>query len=260
MPYYNLRHAVRKSIRLGLLRSQGRAEHVLVACFPKSGSTYMARMISELTGYKRIDFVQPAAPQNEQDIYDIALNEAASVNTVTQQHVKGSERNLMLIKQYGLKPIVLTRNIYDVVVSAKDHIQNEDHRSPMVYVPRQYQEMSLDDKYMFLIRNMIPWYFSFLNSWLEAAEQIDVFWTSYEAFFGDQVAVMSEIADFAGFQTDAASIEATRERMKSIKTRKNVGKSGRGEALSDAHVAALNDIARSWHLPPEALARIGITL
>ena len=42
-------------------------EHVLIACFPKSGSTYLSKVLREMTGFKKA-YVSEPGPQNEQDL------------------------------------------------------------------------------------------------------------------------------------------------------------------------------------------------
>ena len=40
--------------------------HILIACFPKSGSTYLSKVLQELTGYPEWYAAEPG-DQNEQD-------------------------------------------------------------------------------------------------------------------------------------------------------------------------------------------------
>ena len=47
-------------------------EHLLVACFPKSGSTYLSRLLSDVTGYPLRGFVQ-CYGHNEQDLFEVAI-------------------------------------------------------------------------------------------------------------------------------------------------------------------------------------------
>lgn len=261
MREFNLRYVFRKGVRHAFLKSKGRGDHILVACFPKSGSTYLSHIIADLTGYTLRMVVPKAAPHNEQDINDVVLSEISNMNTVTHQHVKGTQRNLELIEKYGIKPIVLTRHILDVVVSAADHIEAEDRKMPMVYIHDTYFEMSREDKLMFLIRNILPWYFSFLISWQEASRTRDVYWTSYEVLFSEQECVLSEIAEFCSFAAGPADIQAARAKIEgSNKTRKNVGKTGRGQDMPDTHKQAARDIARSWQVDDAIMARVGLEL
>lgn len=235
-------------------------QHVLIACFPKSGSTYLSNMIQQIMGFERVGFVEAYA-HNEQDISRNVIRRHRFKNTVSQHHVKGTPRNVALLKHYDVKTIILTRDIHDVIMSIRDHIINEDHRSPLGYVPTHYFDMSESEKLTFIIRIMVPWYFSFYMSWLEAAQtEFDVKWVRYEDLFGAHISSMQDILSFCGTQSDEDIIEAASETVKKNRARFNVGKSGRGDAnLNASHKKAIRDIALACHLSPELLTSIGIS-
>ncbi len=44
---------------------------------------------------------------------------------VVQQHVKGTQDNVRLMKEYAIRPIVNVRNIFDVILSLQDHWERE---------------------------------------------------------------------------------------------------------------------------------------
>lgn len=233
--------------------------HILVACFPKSGSTYLSKSLMEISGFTRAPFVQYYG-HNEQDIFRPALERVLRKNTVTQQHVKGTGYNIALLKEFKVRPVILIRNIYDVVLSVYDHIEREDHRFSAVYIHKQYFEMDRDEKIWFLINNTLPWYFSFLVSWKEASAEIDTFWTSYEELFSDQQSVLKRILDFYSLPVDAESVERSISKMKKTETRFNIGVSGRGDTLSDVQKGAILNFARIWKVTPSVMESVGIEL
>ena len=104
--------------------------NIFVACFPKSGSTYVTTLLSELTGFPIVPAVQFFG-QNEQDLFEPALQPFRGRSTVTQQHVKGTNNNLRLMKEYGIRPVVLVRDIFDVLLSLHDHFEREGIHTPV---------------------------------------------------------------------------------------------------------------------------------
>lgn len=242
--------------------SLDRTEIILVSAFPKSGSTYLTRLLSEVTGYPRGHFVQFYG-HNEQDLCEFRLMNSLGGKHVIHQHVKGTNNNILLMKKYNIKPVVLVRNIFDVLYSLRDHIKNEDHKTPICYVHKQYISMDENEKLSYLARFCIPWYLNFYVSWLEASEEIATFWLTYEELFSPRKdKLVSEILGFNGLQFDLDLIQNSVMKMKSENKniRLNVGRSGRGGQLPSADREAIFDMARAWSLPSGTFDRIGIDL
>lgn len=232
-------------------------KHIVIACFQKSGSSYLYQILHALTGFKCVTLVQQYG-NNEQDMYEPKLQKRNSLDYISKQHVKGTDNNIRLMQTYGIKPVVLVRNIYDILYSLRDHFEREDHRTPTGYVHRDYFKMTEDEKFNYLIRIHLPWYFNFYVSWLEAAKSFPCFWTTYQELFGDQVRVLSGILDFYSIPyTEPRLLQAMQE-MRGKDTRLNVGKAGRGQSLSVQHRREIIKLAQAWNLEPGVWERIGI--
>jgi len=236
-----------------------RGTHIFVACFQKSGSTYLTELLSEITGFPSRALVE-AYGHNDQDVHAYALEDVQRKNSVTQQHAKGTANNVELLKRYGIKPVVLVRDIFDVTVSLYDHIEKGRHRVPTGYVHREYWNLSREQKLLYLVRVHLPWYFNFFVSWREASHEMQVLWLTYEELFADQLATVSRVLGFYGLAADQATIqEAIRATTAGRSTRFNVGVAGRGQGLSEAHKQAILDIASVWGIDKQDMRRIGIT-
>jgi len=231
--------------------------NILLSCFPKSGSSHVADVLSRVTGFPKIGAVQFYG-QNEQDLYEPALRVLATTSSVTQQHVKGTNVNVDLMQRYGIRPVILVRNVFDALVSLHDHFERENFDTPVGFVHREYRTMSFEDRLRFLVHLHLPWYLHFVMSWREAAERLQVLWTSYEEVFADQEAGVRRILDFYG-------LDATQEDIRRAISaagrgpRFNVGLTGRGQRLMppDAQQAA-RQIAGSWSVDDALLQRIGL--
>ena len=239
---------------------QKKTQAVVVSAFPKSGSTYLTRLLSEMTGNPLRHLVQ-FYQHNEQDLCEIRLIRSLGMRYVVHQHIKGTENNLILMRKYGIRPVVLVRNIFDVLYSLRDHIKNEDHKTPICYVHKQYFSMDENEKLSYLVRSCIPWYLSFYVSWLEASKKIDTYWLTYEDLFSSRKGkFVFEIMDFNGLSFDKDVFDNSERKIGSINTRLNFGRSGRGKQLSIVDRDAVFDMARAWRLPSGAFVRIGIDL
>lgn len=235
--------------------SPRRGTIIYLACFPKSGSTYISNLISRITQFPRGSATYVYG-HNEQDIYEPAL--CRQKPAVIQQHTKGTGHNILILQKHGIKPVLLVRNIFDVVLSLYDHIERDDPVMPSVYIHRTYFEMDRQDRLMFLIKGALPWYFNYLASWNDASREIDCMWITYEEFFADQPKSLERIFAFNDLEIKPQHIQDVLATHDSRRDRFNVGISGRGADLPVAHKQAITDLARTWHLNEDLARKVGI--
>jgi hypothetical protein len=226
------------------IRQQPCRDHLLIACMPKSGSTYLHTVLREITGLGDATLCE-LGDQNEGDIYEKRLRRLRR-RSVIQQHVKATQTNLKWLMQHGVRPIVQTRSLFDVVPSLHDHFDSarETGGLPCGYVGRDFWDLSWNGRMEYLIRIHLPWYLNFLLSWSEAAERIETCPVSYEELFADPFATLSRILDFYRVTASRQQIAAAMARTRQRNTRFNVGISGRGvQLLTSGHKRMIRDLA-----------------
>lgn len=231
--------------------------NILVACFPKSGSTYLCGLLAEITKFPQLGLVQFYG-QNEQDLFEPAVKVLRTTDSVTQQHVKATNFNVQLMQQYGLRPVVLVRNIFDVILSVHDHYERECHLGPLGYIHHEYRSMNFEERMWFLIHVHLPWYFNFFASWRQETPSLRPMWMSYEQFFTDQSGWARRILEFYGLSVTDTEIERALAAMPGRFTRLNVGKSGRGAALPLRHREAILRLAMAWRIDRADMHLIGL--
>ncbi len=233
-----------------------RPRSIFVPCFPKSGSTYLCKLLQTLTGYRVIKPVLAFA-HNEQDLFEFRLKEHRH-DAIIRLHTRATRNNLDICHRHRIKPVILVRNIFDIVPSMFDHIETEPALA-MGFVHREYFDLDRQAKIDFIIRIILPWYFNFLMSWRQAEDEIETHWLSYEQLFADQVAAVSDILTFYGLPADEAEITAAIDQTGGQWTRKNVGKAGRGEMmLNEEHKADVRRLADAWGVRPKRFDLIGL--
>lgn len=208
---------------------------LLVACMPKSGSTWLSNVLCQITGYSRTYFSY-AFMQQEQELYLPNVIEMATENTVVQQHCRATAANVQILQAFGITPIVLVRNIFDIVVSLFDF-----HRSGAVYNTFFYKDLpSLDEPTQLdlIIDNMLPWYFQFYVSWARAEEEgrLPILWVGYEEMMAEKAATLVRITEFYGIDRTVDQIRVVLEQLDEKKedNRFNKGVAGRGEKTLSA--------------------------
>ena len=214
-----------------ILRRRG--EFIFVSAMPKSGSTFLSRNIAQITGF---DF-EPMTygfERNEQELYLPKLVDNYNRSTVTQQHTKATGPNLNLFNRFGIRPVILVRNIFDVVFSIRDYLLKEGvAHFPSLYATDHFATLSEDEQYDFLITFAIPWYLNFFVSWFDATrdKRIEALWITYENLVEDWVAGISTVLTFYDIEHSEADIRSTVETLqrRPAETRMNKGVVGRGQ-------------------------------
>src|SRR5437762_6210490 len=161
------------------ITSEQLGRHLFIACVPKSASTFLKNLLANLTGYRDL-FTVYAAGQTEHEIYLPTLRESAHLDTVTQQHCRASDANVHLMQAFGIRPVILVRNIFDSVMSQFDFYNHG--ASQTSYFRADWPVLDEEAKIDLLIENLIPWSSQFVASWdlAEKQKRLEVHWLSYE--------------------------------------------------------------------------------
>lgn len=138
-------------------------KHVLIACFPKSGSTYITCVVSHIPNFPRAYI---AAGGHADQLPRTELLALLHENRwIAQQHVCWSEYLQSQINAFGIQPVILVRNIFDVVYSLHDHIHKESIIMPMAWIEPHHKTLSPEESFAFIADMIVPWYLRFFLSW-----------------------------------------------------------------------------------------------
>lgn len=238
-----------------------RRETIFLACMPKSGSTFLKRALMEVTGFQSA-YLSYAFERNEQDLYFPALIDNWNVATITQQHVRATGPNLQLMDRFGIRPVILVRNLFDAIVSIRDYLFTEGfEKFPSLYVTEQMADFSRERQLDLLIAHALPWYINFYVSWYDSCRtgSIDAMWLSYEDLVQDWAAGVHGVLEFYGIPHSLERVRTALERLSSGDRgdiRLNVGVTGRGAELSEAQHDRVREQAALY--PWVDFTRIGI--
>ncbi len=223
-------------------------KHIFIACTPKSGSTFLKNALVNLTKFRPI-FSVFAALQNEHDLDLPIWIKFGKTDTVTQQHCRASEANIQLMQAFGIRPVVLVRNIFDTVISLRDfyrtgftdttYFNREDFD---IFTERQQTDLIID--------NVLPWYFQFISSWQRAETncRVEAHWLVYEEMISDKAGTLERLLRFYGLNAQRATIEQVIDATESDtrRNRFNKGIIGRGETLSAKQKERIAALARYY--------------
>jgi tetratricopeptide (TPR) repeat protein len=240
------------------ITSEQLGRHLFIACVPKSASTFLKNLLVNLTGYRDL-FTVYAGGQNEHEIYLPTLREFAAADTVTQQHCRASDANVHLMQAFGIRPVVLVRNVFDSVMSLLDFYNKGAFQTS--YFRSDWPVLDEETKVDLLIENVIPWYLQFVASWdlAEKQNRLEVHWLSYEELVADKPSSVVRVLEFYGL---GASRRGVAQRIAEIeseerKIRFNKGVTGRG--MSGLNARQQEQIRRlTRYYPSTDFARIGL--
>lgn len=203
-------------------------KHVLIACMPKSGSTFLATSLANLQGLRRARLI-PAWDGREQELCPIRLSRYNHIHYISQHHTRFSHTTQNLIEQYKLRPVVLVRNLADCLASLRDYMRTEKAQSPHVYITEAHRNMPDDVFETFLAKTALPWYVHFYLGWRGADKKLII---DYDDLNTAPIETLLNVTRYAGLQADHAACAKALEAAQSNRTRLNVGIIGRGAQLS----------------------------
>ena len=249
-----------RSLRINLRTKRfftKRRNCLFVTCFPKSGSTFLVSALAESTGYMRQFLGYDHL--NEQDLYLPSLIDTYNMNIVCHQHTRATAPNLALVSEFGIQPVVLVRNIFDCLVSLRDHLERESLQTPVFNASGEFLAKPQAEQFDELIDLALPWYVNFIMSWKGAeSEGTELLWITYEDMMTDKVGTVRRVLDFYSTTKFDDRVDSAVSRVdQGSDTRFNKGVSGRGEErLSADQRRRITD--RFRHYPNVDFSTIGI--
>jgi len=213
-----------------------RGAHVLVACMPKSASTSLTNAIAAYPGFRKVALAA-AYGSREQELCQIRLSRYNHRGPyVAQQHLRNSGFTQSLIDQYRLSPIVLVRDLPDVVLSIRDHLHRESRESPIATFTEEHLRQSPPELEETIVRIAMPWYLSFYLGWRSDHR---AHFVAYEDLVQDPKSVIEGILRFSGIEPQEGKMPQVMEAFRGPNNRINVGVSGRGRQLGSRAAEAL---------------------
>jgi len=262
-------------LNLSLLRFKAKSDQskkIVVFCQPKSGSTFLTNIIAETLkldiqnlntfAYKPTMF---GINNREQELCELSLLKSVfrSSNNggfIAQHHTKANAYLNNQIDYFNIKPIILTRNIFDSLVSNDDFIvENHRHAKENNYsnylingnevVPQNYSELSSEQRLDFLTKSYGIWYVQFYLSWKRYLKDLNnsFCWITYEDNILNYKNLEKNISDFLNLdEIEIKKLNKTFYNHENIQTRFNKGITGRGNKISDESKKFLKDYAYSF--------------
>ncbi|MBU0966582.1 MAG: hypothetical protein KKA54_09400 [Proteobacteria bacterium] len=164
---------------------------IFIACYPKSGSTFLLHALMQCLHQERIKLV---AHHETQQLYYPYLLDNFQVSGIEKRHMLATRPNIDLFKQFHIRPSILVRNIFDVIVSSVDYLRPElQWPRQCGTISKEFFRLPFDKKVDYLIAVAVPWFISFYVSWKLAESEFEINWLSFEQVMADKIAGIQKI-------------------------------------------------------------------
>ncbi|OQA34684.1 MAG: Sulfotransferase domain protein [Betaproteobacteria bacterium ADurb.Bin341] len=233
--------------------------HLLVIAPMKSGSTWLSTILEHLTGW-RTSLLAPAYCQRGQEIElrHLVTRNALRNTVFSHLHLRYSDYSERIIRETGLQCVLMTRNIYDTIISLADHCDKYSLKKPLFYMAEvDWRGLSREEKIDRIIDLAVPWYFNFYAGWFSNIERLNgqIVVVRYEDLVSDTERELKVICEKFGIEQHMAPGEAI-SFCEGQPTLKNTGIPGRGAELSKAVVEKVERMASYY--PSVDFTSIGI--
>jgi hypothetical protein len=160
---------------------------------------------------------------------------------------------------FGIRPVVLVRNIFDSVMSLLDFYNKGAFQTS--YFRADWPMLDEETKIDLIIENVIPWYFQFVASWdlAEKQKRLEMYWLTYEELVADKPSSVLKVLQFYGLGAPRRGVEQRIRELESEgrNNRFNKGVTGRGRSgLSERQKEQIRRVTRYY--PSTDFARIGL--
>lgn len=187
--------ACRKGFRqLGHLYPQ---KVLFIAGLPKSGTTWLKKMVTSYPGFHELLIPDVAAYElatGGSHDYDLPADMFSRFNdmlVVTKMHVHGSPHNVELLRAAGVRYVVLYRDLRDVAVSHVFYVR----RTPWHPEHPVYANLSVPEGLAAFAERTLLAYADWVRSWHENRDPKASLELRYEQMLADPAAAMTRVAE-----------------------------------------------------------------
>ena len=169
-----------------------------------------------------------------------------SPETIFHQHTAGTSGNVALLKNHGIRPVVMMRNMLDSMLSVVELLNTGEPQRLGIYYPSKFHNWDMDDQLWWAVCNLPNWYFTFYLSWKYADIDKHIIW--YDEYYKDQVAGVRGILDHVGFKGNIED-EYIHDAAHTIQgdSRFKFGLPGRGKKVfKPDYIRNIRDQAAAW--------------
>ncbi|MEE2912291.1 MAG: sulfotransferase domain-containing protein [Planctomycetota bacterium] len=229
---------------------------LFIAGLPKSGSTWIEKMVASYPGFH--EYLLPAVAKYELitgGSHDFELpidmfKPLKNMLVLTKMHSHGSPNNIKVLHEAGIHYVVLYRDLRDVAVSYHFYVQN----TPWHPEYKHHCKATIQEGISIFANRMLPAYIKWVRSWKQNANPKFSIQLRYEEMLVDPIAGMTRVATL--FNLDS-SPETIGKIVEEHSFNKMSGGRSRGDSSETAFVR--KGVVGDWknHFTPQLREQFG---
>lgn len=206
---------------------------------PKAGTTHMTFSLKRYFGaeYGSVNLWENRGIE-VQDIHPQKTHElmVSPKLFVVKPHMQATPNNINTLHHFQIRPIIMTRNILDTVISMRDHfdkdVENRSHKMVpmplgMPFYHDSYQKLEPVQRTDYIIDHVAPWILMFQYGWQRyqgACLRID-----YDDFMSSKPKTFAKVLSFLERKKNIPSRKRLQEVLQHEDLRYNTVVCGRGK-------------------------------
>lgn len=142
---------------------------IYIAAMPKAAGTYISKILCRNLNYQYIH-VGDRTGVCEFDIYlpNFLDKFIYTRDAIVHQHTPATKGNIEYLNAFNVKPVILLRNLFEVVYSMHRHLLKYKNVWPFFSYPCDFFNFNHERQLDFIIDFIMPWVIGFQHAWLEA--------------------------------------------------------------------------------------------
>jgi len=177
---------------------------LFIAGLPKSGTTWLKKMVTSYPGFAEIlipdvtPYEMATGGGNDYDLPSDMFGRFKDMLVVTKMHVHGSPHNVELLREAGVKYVVLYRDLRDVAVSYLFYVS----RTPWHPEYPVYARLSVQEGLRTFADRTLLAYADWVRSWHSNRDPEMSLELRYEQLNSDAAEVLAQVAEH--FELDSS--------------------------------------------------------
>lgn len=183
---------------------------LFVAGLPKSGTTWMERMLSSYPGYREmmipeaIEYEVEHRGSHDFDLPSNLFDRLEKTLAVLKLHVYGSAHNAQVLQEAEVPYLIMYRDLRDVAVSHVFYVQ----RTPWHPEQPEYDALSIEEGLRHFGETLLPEFVAWIRSWHANRDPGKSLVVRYEDLLADTTATFREVARLFDLPDDPDTIES----------------------------------------------------
>ncbi len=217
-------------------------KHLLINTMQKSGTQFLLEILTELTGYKRLSYIDSKNffdYRTEEYYYPEMVDNYDNDIIADCWHRNATYYNMSLIKKFNFKTVLLVRNIFDIIPSFREYLLSKKDYFYFSYLKDyDFYNLSAEQQHDIVIKTHLGWLFEIYVSWYKARHThgLDVMFVTYDDLVDNTEQTIQKISEYYELDKTANQIAKTINYVNNLKSKKkelnfNKGLKGRGKTL-----------------------------